>query len=198
MSVKKNLLFVGMLLLLAACSAPKKADSINNACAIMDTHKSWRKAFTNTHSKYGVPPHVIMAIIYYESHFVHDARPPRKKGFLFFKGDHISSAYGYAQALDGTWEHYKKATGQWGVDRDDLPDAVEFVGWYLKTNQRATGISLWDAKNQYLAYHEGTKGYLQKRHNKKPWLLKVANRVGSKANRFRQQLAGCYTFPQLN
>lgn len=190
--MNKKVLLAAVILLLTGCSfAPKKPSTIENACTIANTHASWKKAFIQTYKKYGVPPHVVMAIIYYESHFRHDARPPRKKSWLFFRGDHISTAYGYAQALDGTWADYKKSTGKRGADRDYLPDAVDFIGWYVNNSNRVTGVSKWDARNQYLAYHEGAGGYKRQSYNKKPWLLKVANRVGKKAERYKQQLIKC-------
>lgn len=190
MRVKRILL--GLLLFLVACTAvPKRPSSINNACTIANTHSKWKQAFVKTYRRYGVPPHVVMAIIYHESHFRHDARPPRKRVFWFFKGRRPSTAFGYAQALDGTWADYKKATGRHGADRDYLPDAVDFVGWYVNNSSRRTGVSKWNAAEQYLAYHEGVGGYLRKRHQQKPWLLRVASRVDQTANRFKQQLTHC-------
>lgn len=173
-------------LLVSACgSVPKSTTNIDNGCAILTTDDAWRKAFDQTFKKYGVPPHVVMAIIYQESRFVHDARPP--------KGD----AYGYAQALDATWDWYRDKTGETGADRDHLPDAVDFIGWYVSLNHRRTGISKWDAKNQYLAYHDGTGGYLNKTHLQKPWLIAVADKVDRRARRYRSQLASCYRYPNL-
>lgn len=190
--MNKNILLAGIAVLLTACSfAPKQPSTLSNACTIANTHSSWKKAFINTYRRYGVPPHVVMSIIYHESHFRHDARPPRKDGFLFFRGDHISSAYGYAQALDGTWADYKRATGNSGADRDDLPDAVDFIGWYANNSSRVAGISKWDAREQYLAYHEGVGGYQRQSYRKKSWLMKVANRVGTRAERYKKQLMTC-------
>lgn len=192
----QGLLNVAVLLLLACGSVPKNPRGIENACDILDTDDSWRQAFERTYRKYGVPPHVVMAIIYQESRFVADARPP-KKTFLGIPTSRPSTAYGYAQALDMTWDWYRDKTGRRGADRDNLVDAVDFVGWYIQGNHARTGVSKWDAKNQYLAYHEGTGGYLKQTHRQKPWLLKVSDKVGSHAAVYRQQLVRCYTFPQL-
>lgn len=184
-------------LFLGACgSVPKNAKGIENACDILATADSWQAAFTNAYATYGVPPHVAMAIIYQESRFVHDARPPRKT-FIGIPMGRPSTAYGYAQALDETWDWYRDKSGNSRAKRDELPDAVDFIGWYLKENHKRTGISKWDARNQYLAYHEGTGGYLRKTYNGKPWLVKVADKVNGRAIRYRQQLAACYTYPSL-
>lgn len=53
------------------------------------------------------------------------------------------------------------------------------------------GISKWDAKNQYLAYHEGHGGYRKKSYRKKAWLVKVADKVKRRADRYGAQLNGC-------
>lgn len=181
MHYQKIFLFA-VALLLSSCissSSPKSATGIENACEILNTDDSWRAAFEKTYEKYGVPPHVVMAFIYQESRFVHNARPS--------SGD----AYGYAQALDATWDWYIDKTGNRGADRDNLPDAVDFIGWYITENQRRTGVSKWDAKNQYLAYHEGTGGYLRDSHYEKPWLLAVSDKVDRRAALYRSQLASC-------
>ena len=65
-----------------------------------------------------------------------------------------SSAFGYAQALDGTWADYKKATGRSIARRSSIRDSADFMGWYMTKTRKLTGVSLSDAKNQYLAYHE--------------------------------------------
>ena len=38
---------------------------------------------------------------------------------------------------------------------------ADFMGWYMTKTRKLTGVSLSDAKNQYLAYHEGQVGYLK-------------------------------------
>lgn len=182
--------------LVACSSVPKNPRGIENACDILNTADSWHNAFDQTYRKYGAPPHVVMAIIYQESRFVSDARPPRNT-FLGIPTTRPSTAYGYAQALDTTWDWYRDKSGNSGADRDNLPDAVDFIGWYIKTNYDRTGVSKWEAKDQYLAYHEGSGGYLKQSHNNKPWLLAVSDKVGRRAAMYRQQLKNCYTFPTL-
>ena len=103
----------------------------------------------------------------------------------------ISSAYGYAQAKDSTWEWYVEKTGNRGADRDDFEDAVDFIAWYVHMSNRMLGISKWDAYSQYLAYHEGQGGYRNKSYNGKPWLIKVAKQVKARAGSYHTQLARC-------
>lgn len=196
-AITASLLSLLVVLLLSACSSvPKNPKGIENGCHILATHGSWRDAFDATYRKYGVPPHVIMAIIYQESRFVHDARPPRKK-FLGIPTVRPSTAYGYAQALDTTWDWYQdKGNNRFG-DRDHFPDAVDFIGWYLNENQKRTGVSKWDTEQQYLAYHDGTGGYLKGTYRKKPWLMRVAKKVARRSVMYRQHLSRCYTYPRL-
>lgn len=191
------LLMIG--LLLQACMSshvPKRAKGIENACDIINTDESWENAFTETFKKYGIPPHVIMAIIYQESRFVSDARPPRTK-ILGIPTTRPSDAYGYPQALTATWDWYRDKTGNSRAKRNHLPDAVDFVGWYLHENYKRTSVSKWNTREQYLAYHDGTGGYLEQTHLRKPWLLKVADKVQRHADVYRQQLSGCYQMPEI-
>jgi hypothetical protein len=103
----------------------------------------------------------------------------------------VSSAYGYAQVKDDTWDWYKSKTGNWGADRDDYADAVDFMGWYSTVSQKTLGISKWDAYNQYLAYHEGHGGWKRKTYNKKKWLIGVARKVEANAKQYSTQLKRC-------
>jgi hypothetical protein len=58
-------------------------------------------------------------------------------------------------------------------------------------SNRMLGISRWDAYSQYLAYHEGQGGYKRGTYQRKPWLLKVARKVESRAKSYQTQLARC-------
>lgn len=84
-----------------------------------------------------------------------------------------------------------KETGNSGHDRGDFADAINFVGWYTYTTQRALGISKWDAYNQYLVYHEGYDGYKSGGWKSKGWLKQVAGKVKSKSAAYNAQLKQC-------
>ncbi len=187
-----SLLLLLILSFLISCSSiPKNPNGIENGCDILNRHDTWEEAFNNTYKEYGVPPQVIMAFIYQESKFIHNARPKRRT-FLGIPTTRPSNAYGFPQALDNTWKWYKERTGRTGADRDNLPDSVRFVGWYINENQKRTAVSKWDTAKQYLAYHEGTGGYLKKTYLKKPWLIKVSDKVARRAGKYRQDLEGCF------
>tara|TARA_B100001765_G_scaffold99121_1_gene60939 strand:+ start:999 stop:1439 length:441 start_codon:yes stop_codon:yes gene_type:complete len=132
-----------------------------------------------------------MAIIYQESSFRARARPERSKVLWVFPGTRPSSAYGYAQALDGTWQDYIRVSGNRSASRSEFDDAVDFVAWYNARSTRINSIASNDARSLYYAYHEGNGGYRQKSYIEKPWLVDAANLVQSNFNRFSSQLAGC-------
>jgi len=145
----------------------------------------------DSYEKWGVPVHVQLAIIYQESRFVHDAKPPRKKLLWVIPWTRMSSAYGYGQIKDSTWDWYLKSTGNRWADRDEFEDVVDFIGWYGSVSHRKLGISKWDAYNQYLAYHEGHGGFKRKSYKKKAWLMKVARKVDNRAKSYHTQLSKC-------
>ncbi|MFV0475910.1 MAG: transglycosylase SLT domain-containing protein [Pikeienuella sp.] len=182
------------MLLAAACSSTPSGPPRNvaNACSILDQRDDWGEALTDAERRWAAPPHIVMAIIWRESSFRADARPPKKYAFLGMIPDgRVSSAYGYPQALDGTWDWYREETGESGAERDDFSDAVDFVGWYLNKTQQMNGLAKSDAYNQYLAYHEGHTGYTRGRWREKGWLMNAASQVAAQAELYRMQLSDC-------
>lgn len=183
---------LGVLLLLVSCggnySAPR---NLENACDILDERPKYHDAMVRAERRWGVPIHVQMATIYQESKFIGNARTPHRFALGIIPMGRQSSAYGYSQALDGTWDDYRDATGQRGARRNQIDDATDFMGWYMDGSERKLGISKWDAENQYLAYHEGRTGYQRGSHQEKAWLLRVASEVGERAKLYQSQLAVC-------
>ncbi len=108
--------------------------------------------------RWGVPVSVQMAIIYQESKFQADARPPYQFALGFIPVGRPSSAFGYAQALDGTWELYKQDQGHYFSSRQNFKDGVDFIGWYANNAYYRAHIPKYDAYHLYLAYHEGVTG----------------------------------------
>ena len=185
----KAILIIFAVLLTACSTAPPK--NINNICDIFREKDDWYDDAKDSFERWGVPIHVQLAIIYQESHFKYDARTEMQYFLWFIPIGRKSSASGYAQVKDDTWEWYMKSTDNWGADRDDFDDAVDFIGWYGKLSYDKLKISKWDAYNQYLAYHEGQGGFRKKTFNKKPWLIKVAKKVDKLAKTYHTQLSRC-------
>ena len=177
-------------LFIAGCATSPPAN-VENICAIFDEKQRWYRAAKASEQRWGTPVHVQMAIIRQESTFQFDARPPRNKLLGFIPWRRPSDAYGYAQALETTWQQYKDETGRRFADRDDFRAAIDFVGWYTDASQKAAGISKWDPYNQYLAYHEGAGGWSRNTHSGKGWLIDAARRVDYTAKEWGAQLNRC-------
>ncbi len=187
-----RILRLSLLLLLVSCggkySAPRNLD---NACSIVDQRPKYLSAMKRTERKWGVPVHVQMATIYQESKFIGNARTPQRFALGVIPRGRQSSAFGYSQALDGTWEDYQRATRRYGARRNKITDATDFMGWYMDQSEKKLGLSKWDAKSQYLAYHEGQGGYSRGSHLQKSWLLRVAAEVENRAEMYQLQLIAC-------
>ena len=180
-------------LLLAGCGLGNLTSPANteDMCALARERPHYVRAFEKSEQRWDAPASVQMAIVYHESAFDGDARTPRTYFLGFIPTGRVSSAYGYSQALDGTWEEYKRKTGRRFARRDDIDDAADFVGWYMTQSNRINAIPMSDARNQYLAYHEGNGGYARGSHRAKGWLMNVAERVAARAVRYGSQLESC-------
>jgi hypothetical protein len=181
--------FAMVIALMAGCASapPKKQD---NLCAIFDQYPEWYDAATESRDKWGTPPHILMAFVKQESAFRHDAKPPRD-WFLFIPLGRKSSAEGYAQAKDEAWEEYEDETGGFFKSRSDMEDALDFIGWYNYKSNKYLGISKWDPKRMYLAYHEGRGGYSRGSYKRKPDIVRIADRVDQQAKEYGAQLRQC-------
>lgn len=185
--------FIVALLLLAGCAtAPKQT---RNACAIFEQRdgwfNNWRSAAEHAERQYGVPVPILMATIYTESGFRPNARPPRTKLLGFIPWKRQSTAYGFSQALNGTWSEYKKATGDWSARRTKFSDAVHFVAWYHNNSSKRNGIARNDAYNLYLAYYLGDAGYRKGAWRGNAQLARAAQRSSNIASAYAKQLRDC-------
>ena len=170
-----------------ATAPPKRPD---DACRIFKEKSGWYKHTRKAAKKYKVHAPLLLAIMRQESAFDSDAKPPRKR-FLGIPTRRPSSAFGYAQALDGTWDLYEKSTGRRFAQRDDFADAMDFIAWYVAQSRRKLGIKANDGYRNYLAYHEGWGGYKSGTYKRKKWLLKVAQKVNRQSKKYHAQLTLC-------
>jgi hypothetical protein len=178
------------LVLLSGC-ASGPPDQVHDACLILQDNRSWWRDLQRTERRWGVSPGTQLAFLKKESSFNRNARPARRRLLGVIPGARPSSAFGYAQALDGTWDWYREDTGRRGADRNDFGDAVDFIGWYANKSQRLSGISLNDPYSLYLAYHEGHGGYNRRTYRNKDWLLRAARTVQTDAERYDAQISRC-------
>ncbi|MEJ2680544.1 MAG: hypothetical protein P8144_03415 [Gammaproteobacteria bacterium] len=166
-----------VLAMLVSCAARPPADP-DNICYIFEEKHRWYVASRDAEQRWGVPIPVLMSFLYQESGFRARAKPPRKWYFGFIPGPRPSSAYGYAQAIDSTWEAYRRRANRWGADRDNFADAVDFIGWYNAESSRQLGLAHDDADQLYLVYHEGAGGYRRGSYRRKTGLLGIARNMG--------------------
>ena len=191
MSIKyiKVLSALLLVLVLQSCMAtpPQNPDNI---CLIFEEKKSWYKAVMRSEKRWKIPPYVLMSFVYQESSFQSDAKPERTKLLWVIPWKRKSTAVGYSQALNMTWEDYKEETGNTRANRKNFKDSADFIGWYASKGYYQ-GFDRLDARSLYLAYHEGYGGFKKKSYRKKPWLIKVADRVQTRSTKYQQQYWGC-------
>ena len=185
-----------LLLILGSCgtrdaSAPRNLD---NACSILTERPHYARAFRQAERTWGVEPHVLMAMIYQESKFIANNRPPHVYALGVIPTGRQSSALGYSQALDGTWQEYIDQRAGRRVDRTDIQDAADFMGWYMAATVRENAIPLNDVYNQYLAYHDGRTGWRRGTYHAKPWLVRIAGEVRDRSVMYDAQLRSCRSF----
>ena len=178
---------------LVGCSVinPSVPKNQNSACSILEEHRSWKRHLKRSKRKWGIPVEVQMAVIWKESNFRSRVKPPRKKILWVIPGKRPTSAKGYAQVVDGTWDLYKRNTGKKLVIRTSFKHSTDFIGWYLNRAHQKLKISKSDAYNLYLAYHEGISGYSRKSYKSKKSLKSAANKVQQKATLYKKQLKKC-------
>ena len=186
--LKVSLIFLlGLTLQSCMATPPKNPDNI---CLIFEEKKSWYKAAMKSEKRWKIPPYVLMSFVYQESSFQSDAKPERTKLLWVIPWKRKSTAVGYSQALNMTWEDYKEETGNTGANRKDFKDSADFIGWYASKGYYQ-GFDRLDARSLYLAYHEGYGGFKKKTYRKKSWLIKVADRVQTRSTKYQQQYWGC-------
>jgi hypothetical protein len=177
-------------LFIFACTS---IDNINteDSCILFKEKKNWYKSTKKSYEKWGAPISLQLAIVNQESSFNQFAKPKRKRLFGIIPGSRPSSAFGYAQVTNPTWEWYKSRTGNMNASRANFEDITDFIGWYTTQSKEMLGISMNDYYNQYLAYHEGQGGWKNKSFLNKDWLLTVAKKVETSGNMYNNQLKEC-------
>ena len=187
MKIFKINLFLIILFFISACSSVPSNTS--NSCSIFNERYLWFKHANKSEKKWGTPVYLQLAIIKMESDFDWLAKPPRQKLFKVIPYKRPSSSFGYSQAVNGTWEQYKKETGNKLAVRTRFKDSVDFIGWYTNKSSTILKISKTDSFKQYVAYHEGWGNYKYYKKNKK--IINLAKRVERQSNLYKKQLLEC-------
>ena len=187
MDFLKNKSFIIIFFILTGCSSVPSNTS--NSCLIFSERYLWYKHTKKVEQKWGTPIYIQLAIIKMESDFDWLAKPERQKIFKVIPFKRPSSSFGYSQAVKGTWEQYKKETGNKLATRARFKDSVDFIGWYTNKSETILKIPKKDAFRQYLAYHEGWGNYKYYKKNKK--VIKLAKKVKKQSDIYKKQLNDC-------
>ena len=185
-NLKINFIIITSLLIASCSSVPSNT---SNSCSIFKEKYLWYKHVKKSEQKWGTPIYIQLALIKMESDFDWLAKPPRQKLFKVIPYKRPSSSFGYSQAVNGTWEQYKKETGNKLAVRTRFKDSVDFIGWYTNKTNSILKISKKDAFKQYVAYHEGWGNYKYYKKNKK--IINLAKRVEKQSNIYKKQLLEC-------
>tara|TARA_A100001011_G_scaffold391515_1_gene477155 strand:+ start:2350 stop:2949 length:600 start_codon:yes stop_codon:yes gene_type:complete len=187
MKILKNRLIILIFFLINGCSSIPSNTA--NSCNIFNERYFWYKHTKKVEQKWGTPIYIQLAIIKMESDFDWLAKPPRQKIFKVVPYKRQSSSFGYSQAIKGTWEQYKKETGNKLATRARFKDSVDFIGWYTNKTESILKISKKNAFKQYLAYHEGWGNFKNYKKNKK--VIVLAKKVEKQSNIYKKQLKKC-------
>ncbi len=188
-----TILAIGFLVLLGCATRPRP-DHVENICSVFMQYPDWYRDAKQCETRWGVPVAVQMSIINQESSFSARAAPPRKKLLWIIPWKRPTSAYGYSQALKNTWKEYQLKTGNGDGKRHDFAAATDFIGWYSHQAHLQANILVNNPYALYLAYHEGIGGYSKRTYLKKPWLIRVAHKVSTRALRYQNQLIRCQAY----
>jgi len=175
---------------LGGCAANPPRDQ-HDLCAVFEQRPEWYDHAVAAEERWGTPAHILMAFVKQESAFQAEARPPRPWLLGFIPLPRESSAYGYGQVQDPAWKDYRDSQGGWFKSRDDMEDVLDFIGWYNDLSGRRLGISKWDPKHLYLAYHQGHTGYRRGTWRGRPEIIRIAERVERWAREYGAQLRRC-------
>jgi len=189
MILKNNIIYIFIFLFLTSCSSIPKHTS--NACKIFSEKYLWYKHIKKSSETYDAPIHIILAFVNKESGFNRWAKPKRKKLFKIVPYKRPSSSLGYSQAVNKTWELYKKETNNPIALRTRFKDSVMFIGWYMKKTNKINKIPLDDPYRQYLNYYLGWGAYKKEVYKIDKNAVLFAKSVEKKSKTYKNQLREC-------
>lgn len=191
MKLENILILISITIIFTFACTSTDTYNTTDSCALFKEKNSWYKATKKSYDKWGIPISFQLAVVNQESSFNQFAKPKRKRFLGLIPGSRASTAFGYAQVINPTWDWYKNRTGNKNASRANFSDIADFIGWYGAESSKMLGISKNDYYNQYLAYHEGQGGWKNSSFNSKKWLLDVALKVERQSNIYKNQLKDC-------
>ena len=187
--LNKNLIYFTIFLFIASCSSVPKYPE--NACKIFSEKYFYLKYSRAASKKWSVPISSILAVIKKESAFKRFAKPKRTKLFKIIPYRRPSSSLGYSQAVNKTWELYKKENNKPMALRISFKNSSDFIGWYFWKTNKINKISFTDTRNMYLNYYLGWQAFKNKAYQNDKKAIIFAKSVEKQSKIYKNQLREC-------
>ena len=189
MILNKNLIFFLFFLLIASCSSVPKYPQ--NACKIFGEKYFYLKYSRASSKKWGAPISSILAVINKESGFRRFAKPKKLKIFKIIPYRRPSSSLGFSQAVNKTWDLYKKENNKPAALRISYKSSSDFIGWYFWKANKINKVSLNNTRDLYLNYYLGFSAYKNKAYQTDKKAIIYAKSVEKQAKIYKSQLLEC-------
>ena len=194
--LNRNFIYFIVFLFLVSCSSVPKYPQ--NACKIFGEKYSYLKYSRAASKKWNVPISSILAVINKESGFRRFAKPKRTKLFKIIPYRRPSSSLGFSQAVNKTWDLYKKENNKPIALRFSFKNSSDFIGWYFWKTNKINKVSLKDTRNMYLNYYLGWGAYKNKAYEKDRKAIIFAKKVEKQAKIYKNQLRECKSILNKN
>jgi len=187
--LNRNFIYFIVFFFLVSCSSVPKYPQ--NACKIFGERYFYLKYSRAASKKWNVPISSILAVINKESGFRRFAKPKRTKIFKIIPYRRPSSSLGFSQAVNKTWDLYKKENNKPVAIRISFKNSSDFIGWYFWKTNKINKVSLRDTRNMYLNYYLGWAAYKNKAYQNNKKAIIFAKSVEKQAKIYKNQLQEC-------
>ena len=187
--LNKNFIYFIIFIFLVSCSSVPKYPQ--NACKIFGEKYFYLKYSRAASKKWNVPISSILAVINKESGFRRFAKPRRTKLFKIIPYRRPSSSFGFSQAVNKTWDLYKKENNRPIALRMSFKNSSDFIGWYFWKTNKINKVSIKDTRNMYLNYYLGWTAYKKKAYQNDKKAIIFAMSVEKQAKIYKSQLREC-------
>ena len=187
--LNRNLIFFFVFFFAASCSSVPKYPQ--NACKIFGEKYFYLKYTRAASKKWGVPISSILAVINKESGFRRFAKPKKLKIFKIIPYRRPSSSLGFSQAVNKTWDLYKKENNKPAALRISYKSSSDFIGWYFWKANKINKVSLNNTRDLYLNYYLGFSAYKNKAYQTDKKAIIYAKSVEKQAKIYKSQLLEC-------
>ena len=187
--LKNNLIYSIIFFFLVSCSSVPKYPQ--NACKIFGEKYFYLKYTRAASKKWGVPISSILAVINKESGFKRFAKPKKLKIFKIIPYRRPSSSLGFSQAVNKTWDLYKKENNKPAALRISYKSSSDFIGWYFWKANKINKVSLNNIRDLYLNYYLGFSAYKNKAYQTDKKAIIYAKSVEKQAKIYKSQLLEC-------